>query len=162
MVLAEDRDARITELARRIGQLAMADGMTVAVAESLTAGRIAAALGAAPESSTWFCGGVVAYRNETKYRLLGVSRGPVITAECAEQMARGVLDAVGADASVSVTGVGGPGPEEGHPAGTVFISMSSRCAVRTRSYSFHGPPDEVVDLTTIRALTHLTEVLLER
>lgn len=152
---------RISELAQSIGQLAAADNMIVAVAESLTSGRIAQALGAAPESSTWFAGGVVAYQSETKHRLLGVPRGPVVTGECADQMARAVLDRLGADVSVAVTGVGGPGPEEGHPAGTVYISVSSRCTVRTFAFTFHGDPGEVVDLTTIEALTHLRKLLLE-
>jgi nicotinamide-nucleotide amidase len=160
-VLVEDRDAQISALAQRIGQLALADGLTVVVAESLTAGRIAQALGAAPDASTWFAGGVIAYINETKYRLLGVSRGPVITGECAEQMARGALDAVGADASVAVTGVGGPGPEEGQPAGTVFISVSTKCAVRSTRHMLDGTPDEVVALTTVIALTQLKQMLLE-
>ncbi|POH60034.1 CinA family protein [Cryobacterium zongtaii] len=161
MLFAEEQDVQISELAGRIGQLALADGLTVAVAESLTAGRIAQALGAAPESSTWFAGGVVAYQSETAYRLLGVSRGRVVCAQCSEQMARGVLDAVGADVSVSVTGVGGPGPQEGERAGTVFISVSSRCAVRTIRNQFPGSPSEVVNLTTLHALTNLKKLLLE-
>ncbi|TFC04384.1 CinA family protein [Cryobacterium adonitolivorans] len=161
MLFAEEQDNQISELAGQIGQLALADGITVAVAESLTAGRIAQVLGAAAESSSWFAGGVVAYQNETKYRLLGVSRGPVVTAECSEQMARAVLDTVGADVSVSVTGVGGPGPEEGERPGTVFISVSSRCAVRTVRSQFSGSPSEVVGLTTLHALRNLKKLLLD-
>ena len=157
---AEQQQAQMAELARRIGQLASADRMTVVVAESLTAGRIAQALGAAPDSSGWFGGGVIAYQPITKYRLLGVHPGPVVSAECAEQMAKGVLEIIGADASVAVTGVGGPGAEEGHPAGTVFISVGTRCGVRSFSYRFSGPPETVVALTSIRALTHLKDVLL--
>lgn len=158
---AKQQNAQIAVLARRIGQLAEADRLTVVVAESLTAGRISQALGAAPASSGWFGGGVIAYQHVTKQRLLGVQPGPVVSAECAEQMARAVLENVGADVSVAVTGVGGPGREEGHPAGTVFISVSTRCAVRTFPHSFDGSPETVVALTTIRALTHLRDVLLE-
>lgn len=158
---AEAREAQISVLAHRIGRLAAADQVTIVVAESLTAGRIAQALGAVPASSGWFGGGVIAYQNVTKYRLLGVHPGPVVTAECAEQMARAVLENVGADVSVAVTGVGGPGPEEGQPAGTVYISVSTRCSVRTFNYRFGGSPETVVDHTTIRALTHLKDVLLE-
>ncbi|TFD90682.1 CinA family protein [Cryobacterium lactosi] len=159
---AQERDDQITELARRIGQLASADRSTVVVAESLTAGRIAQALGAAPASSGWFGGGVIAYQNNTKFRLLGVNPGPVISGECAEQMAKGVLESIGADVSVSVIGVGGPGPEEGYPAGTVFISVGSRCTVRTFSYAFSGSPEDVVGLSALRALTHLKDILLEK
>jgi nicotinamide-nucleotide amidase len=158
---AEQQQAQMAELARRIGQLASADRMTVVVAESLTAGRIAQALGGAPDSSTWFGGGVIAYQPITTYRLLGVQPGPVVSAECAEQMAKGVLESIGADASVAVTGVGGPGAEEGQPAGTVFISVGTRCGVRSFSYRFSGSPETVIALTTIRALTHLKNVLLD-
>lgn len=161
MLFAEERDVQISELAGQIAQLAMADGLTVAVAESLTAGRIAQALGAAPEASSWFAGGVVAYQRETKHRLLGVSHGPVVSAECAEQMARAVLDTVGADVGIAVTGVGGPGPEEGERAGTVFISVSSRCAVHTLRNQFDGSPSEVVELTTMHALRNLRKLLLD-
>ncbi|WP_166792560.1 CinA family protein [Cryobacterium sp. MDB2-B] len=161
MLFADDREIQIAQLAGRIGQLALANRVRVAVAESLTAGRIAQALGAAQESATWFAGGVVAYQRETQYRLLGVSRGPVISAECSEQMARGVLDTVGADVSVSVTGVGGPGPEEGERSGTVFISVSSHCGVRTVRNQFPGSQSEVLGLTTVHALRHLKNLLLE-
>lgn len=158
---AEAQDAQISALARRVGQLAAADRLTIAVAESLTSGRIAQALGAAPSAADWFGGGVIAYQHIAKYRLLGVQPGPVVSVECAEQMARGVMESIGADVSVAVTGVGGPGAEEGHPAGTVFVSVSTRCAVRTFSYRFDGSPETVVALTAARALTHLRDVLLD-
>lgn len=158
---AEEQHTQIAALAGRIGQLAEADRLTVVVAESLTAGRISQALGAAPGSSGWFGGGVIAYQDVTKHRLLGVQPGPVVSAQCAEQMARAVMENVGADVSVAVTGVGGPGPEEGHPTGTVFISVSTRSAVRTFPHRFEGSPEAVVALITVNALRHLREVLLD-
>jgi nicotinamide-nucleotide amidase len=158
---AEEQRAQIAALADRIGQLAEADRLTVVVAESLTAGRISQALGAAPDASDWFGGGVIAYQEVTKHRLLGVQPGPVVSAQCAEQMARAVMENVGADVSVAVTGVGGPDPVEGHPAGTVFISVSTRSAVRTFPHRFDGSPETVVALTTISALRHLKAVLLD-
>ena len=77
----------ITELGERIADLAASAGMTVAVAESLTSGAIASALGASPQAGDWFAGGVVAYSEHVKFDVLGVTPGPVITARCAEQMA---------------------------------------------------------------------------
>jgi len=105
--------------------------------------------------SQWFAGGVVAYRNATKYRLLGVPEGPVITPECARAMAFGVLAATGADVAVAVTGVGGPGEEEGRRAGTVFICAASADAQRGVDHVFDGDPAEVVALTVEHALRHL-------
>ncbi|WP_219993242.1 CinA family protein [Cryobacterium arcticum] len=158
---AEEQRAQISALAGRIGLLAAADRLTVVVAESLTAGRISQALGAVPASAEWFGGGVIAYQDVTLHRLLGVQPGPVVSAQCAEQTARAVMENVGADVSVAVTGVAGPGPEEGQPAGTVFISVSTRSAVRTFPHRFEGSPEAVVALTTITALRHLREVLLD-
>lgn len=108
--------AAIAEEARRAG-------LGVAVAESLTSGLIASRLGAGTDSATWFRGGVVAYHVEVKRAVLGVADGPVVTAECAEQMARRTAELFGADAVVAVTGVGGPDPEEGEPPGTVYVAV---------------------------------------
>jgi nicotinamide-nucleotide amidase len=117
----------------------------IAVAESLTGGALSAALAKAGDAGEWFAGGVVAYRNATKYRVLGVPEGPVVTAEAARAMALGVLDLTGADLAVAVTGVGGPGPEEGRPEGTVFICAASRSEVRDAEHAFEGEPAEVVE-----------------
>lgn len=57
------------DLAARIGQLAQAAGIEVAVAESLTGGSLSSRLAAAPDSSTWYAGGVVAYETRIKYDL---------------------------------------------------------------------------------------------
>jgi nicotinamide-nucleotide amidase len=122
------------------------------VAESLTGGALSAALAKAGDAGEWFAGGVVAYRNATKYRVLGVPEGPVITAEAARAMALGVLDVTGADLAVAVTGVGGPGPEEGRPAGIVFICAASRSEVRDAAHAFEGGPGEVVESAIEHAL----------
>jgi nicotinamide-nucleotide amidase len=142
----------IERLADDIRARALQRRMTVAVAESLTGGALSAALAKAGDAGEWFAGGVVAYRNATKYRLLGVPEGPVITAEAARAMARGVLELTGADLAVAVTGVGGPGPEEGRPTGTVFICAATRSEVRDAEHAFEGEPDEVVTSAIEHAL----------
>ena len=99
--LTDERAVGIAEAAQRLG-------VTVGVAESLTGGLLTARLAEAPEASTWLRGGVVAYRAEVKYDVLGVDPGPVVTAWAARQMARGVARLLGADVGISVTGVGDP------------------------------------------------------
>jgi nicotinamide-nucleotide amidase len=126
--------------------------LTVAVAESLTGGALSAALAKSGDAGEWFAGGVVAYRDATKYRVLGVPEGPVITAGAARAMAVGVLELTGADLAVGVTGVGGPGDEEGRPAGTVFISVATRSGTRDAEYAFEGGPDEIVARSIEQAL----------
>lgn len=144
-----------------IAARARTSGLTVAVAESLTAGLLATQLGAAEEASTWFAGGVVSYLDEVKFTVLGVDHGPVITARCAEQMADGVARLTGADVAVSVTGVGGPGAQEGRPAGTVFVGGHLRGTARHEEHHLPGDPEDVLTGTVLRALEMLRRLLDE-
>ena len=79
------------DAAEAIARLLRENKQTVAVAESLTSGKLASRLGAAPEASNWFAGGVVAYAAHVKFEVLGVEPGPVVSEQCARQMARGVV-----------------------------------------------------------------------
>ena len=104
-------------------------GRRVAVAESCTGGSLAARFVSVPGSSAYFRGGVVAYSNDLKERLLGVGeevlreRGAV-SEECALQMARGVRDLIGADIAISTTGIAGPeGGTPGKPVGLVYVAL---------------------------------------
>ncbi|MBR7676072.1 CinA family protein [Streptomyces daliensis] len=119
---AESVAARLLEeLARR--------GETLAVAESLTGGLVAARITAVPGASRVFRGSVTAYATPLKRDVLGVD-GTLLTergavdAEVARQMAGGVRKALGADWGVSTTGVAGPEPQDGQPVGTVFVAVA--------------------------------------
>ncbi len=102
----------------------LARDSTLAVAESITGGLIASRLVNVPGASAWFRGGVVSYASDVKFALLGVARGPVVSGDAAESMARGVRTLLGADIGLSVTGVAGPNEQEGQPAGTVFVGFA--------------------------------------
>ena len=130
-------------------------GRAAASAESLTGGNVSAALSAIEGASGWFRGGVVAYAETVKYDLLAVSPGPVITAAAARQMAVSVARLLGADFAVSTTGVGGPGPQEGLPQGTVFIGLATPDGGSARRYTFDGEPAEIVRQSTRQALQDL-------
>lgn len=138
--------------AELIARTASARGITVATAESLTGGALAQALAAAPDAATWFAGGVVAYTLATKTRVLGVPEGPVVTAPTARRMAEGVRELTGADVAVAVTGVGGPGEEEGQPAGTVFLAIVTSDSTRVTEFAFEGDPASVVEQTVASTL----------
>jgi len=107
-----------------VGKRLLAGGLTLAVAESLTGGLVASRLVNVPGSGDWFKGGVVAYDSEVKYSVLGVPRGPVVTAEAARAMAEGVRRLTGADVGLATTGVAGPDSQEGRPVGTVFLGLA--------------------------------------
>lgn len=145
------------DLAEEIGTLAQERGQTVATAESLTGGKLACHLAAAPNSSEWFRGSVVAYATEVKYDVLGVPMGPVISEQCAAAMAWGVADFLRADLAVAVTGVGGPDDQEGQPPGTVWFGVSIDGAVHTELQHFSGDPESVLEQTTLHALALLLE-----
>lgn len=153
-------DAHVAALVADVRAHALGRGLVVAVAESLTGGALSQALAKGEDAGEWFAGGVVAYRNATKYRALGVPEGPVVTPEAARRMAHGVLELVGADAAVAVTGVGGPGPEEGRRAGTVFGCVATRRGSHDFAHEFDGDPEAVVEATIVHALRQLSGILL--
>jgi len=106
-----------------------AQGATVAVAESLTGGLLAAALVAVPGASRCFRGSVTAYATELKASVLGVDPGLLaargaVDAGVAGQMAEGVRRLMGADYGVATTGVAGPDPQDGQPVGTVHLAVA--------------------------------------
>lgn len=146
------------DVAKAIAAACVDRGITIATAESLTGGQIAAALTAAPDSADWYRGGVVAYCPEVKFEVLGVTPGPVVTAETARQMAESVVSLMGAEFSTAVTGVGGPGPDEGQPAGTVYLATSHRgTEAKVALHRFAGEPLEVLEQTVIAALRSLLQ-----
>lgn len=123
---------RLRAKVARLYRLLASKSLTLGTAESLTGGLIGAAITAFPGSSRVYAGGIVSYSEELKERLLGVeteaiARHGVVSVEVAEAMARGALGATGADVSVAVTGVAGPGGgSEETPVGTVCIAYA-RC-----------------------------------
>jgi nicotinamide-nucleotide amidase len=102
---------------------------TLAVAESLTGGMLAASLTGVPGASAVFRGGVAAYATDVKTTLLDVPDEAVrsvgvVSAEVAEAMAHGARRRLGSTYALSTTGVAGPDPQEGKPVGTVFVAVA--------------------------------------
>jgi nicotinamide-nucleotide amidase len=108
-----------------VAALLVERGATLAVAESLTGGLVAARLVNVPGASTWFRGGVVSYASDVKRTLLAVPPGPVVSREAAAAMAAEVRRLLGADIGLGVTGVAGPDPQDGEPPGTVFLAVAT-------------------------------------
>jgi competence/damage-inducible protein CinA-like protein len=139
----------------------------LAVAESCTAGLLAARLTERPGSSGHFQGGVVSYSNEAKSELLGVDpelieRHGAVSGEVAEAMADGALERFGSDFAIAVTGIAGPdGGTEEKPVGTVFwcVKAAGGEAI-VRGIRLPGDRAEVRDRSTTVAL-HLLRRLLE-
>lgn len=144
---------------------ALADqGKTLATAESLTGGQLAARVTGVPGASRVYVGGVVSYATGLKRDLLGVSAeilqaDGVISGACAEAMAQGVLAATGADIGLATTGVAGPTEQEGHPVGTVFVAVAGSAGNRVGRLQLTGSRDEIQQQTCVEALATLLAML---
>jgi nicotinamide-nucleotide amidase len=134
---------RSGQLVERVVAGLRAGGATLAVAESLTGGALTATLVGVPGVSEVLRGGVVAYASDVKRDLLGVDPDLLATEgavhpEVARQMARGAAQRLGATHAVATTGVAGPGPADGRPAGTVHLAVLAAGLVRVRSLRLAG------------------------
>lgn len=118
----------MNELAQQVHERLTASGQTLAVAESLTGGLLAATIVTVPGVSATFRGGLVVYATELKATLAGVpaellaERGPV-DPDVAKLLAVGAAHKCAADWGLATTGVAGPGPNDGHPAGEVWLGL---------------------------------------
>lgn len=147
-------------LAEIVVECLAARSMTCGVAESCTGGGIGKALTDIAGSSSVFWGGVISYDNSVKQNMLGVSPktlndvGP-ISAQCAEQMARGARERLHVDLAVSVTGLAGPGGDGTHPAGYVWFGIATPNGVRTENVIFNGDRESVRKQSVEHALKML-------
>jgi nicotinamide-nucleotide amidase len=151
-------------LARRVVTALAGRGQTVAVAESLTGGLLAAALVEVPGASAVFRGGVVAYATDLKASLLGVPAGLLdrhgaVHPEVAAAMAGGVRTRLNATFGLATTGVAGPEPADGQPVGTVFIAVSSPGALVPQGLRLAGDRATVRQQTVVMSLKQLAVML---
>jgi len=154
----------ISRAVAELGECLRVEDNYLATAESCTGGLLASTLTDTPGSSEWFAGAVVAYSNEVKSNLLGVSpqvleehgavSEPVVLA-----MAQGVLKAVGAQVSVAISGIAGPGggsPDK--PVGTVWMAWAWPSGTRARLYNFTGTREEIKGQAVMAAVNGLLGV----
>jgi len=142
-------------------------GETLAVAESLTGGLLAATVTTVPGASTVFRGAVVAYATDLKVRLLGVpsdlvDRVGVVSAEVAEAMAAGARDRCAAAWALSTTGVAGPDEQEGKPVGTVYVGWAGPGGGGSDRLLLSGGRAEIRRDACRHALSLLRRMLSER
>lgn len=153
------------DLAAAAGGALVAEGLTVAVAESCTGGGVCAALTSVPGSSAYFLGGVVAYGNASKVRDLGVSAdllaaSGAVSRETAEAMADGVMRRFGARIGIGTTGIAGPGggtPDK--PVGTVYVAIASDRDRFSDRLRLPGDREHVRAATVDRVLAMLVSFL---
>ncbi|MVA75656.1 nicotinamide-nucleotide amidohydrolase family protein [Auraticoccus sp. F435] len=139
-------------------------GLTLATAESLTAGLVAATVAEVPGASAVLRGGVVAYAGELKAELLGVpvdvlARHGAVSQQTAAALAAGARQRLRADLGLGTTGVAGPDPAEGHPPGHVWIAVATADRVETRLLDLPGGRQEVRAATVVEVCRLALQVL---
>lgn len=128
----------IGNLQNAVVQTLQEKNMTVATAESCTGGSVSRAITDIPGSSAVFQCGLCTYANEMKQKLLGVKEETLkqfgaVSAETAEEMAKGVRDISGAHIGIGITGLAGPGGgSREKPVGLVYISINSDALSETK------------------------------
>lgn len=141
-------------------------GQTLGISESLTGGQVSASLTEIAGASRVLRAGLVTYQEQAKIDVLKIDpqvlqRYSVYSKECAIAMAKATQDILQTDYSLSLTGVAGPGSDQEHPAGQVFVTVCGpQGAIQTREYQI--PPRSrhyVRELSRKLALQQLKDML---
>lgn len=125
------------KLEEEIGKLLIANNLSLSTAESCTGGGVAALITSVPGSSGYFKGGIVAYDNEVKKNLLGVSPETLsaygaVSRETVIEMAKGAMNRLKTDCSIATSGIAGPGGGTlEKPVGTVWIAVAYKNEIVT-------------------------------
>lgn len=156
--------SNLHHLAAQAVRQALESGQSVATAESLTAGMVSAVLADTPGASGMLQGGVVAYQNSVKDRVLHVpadllARVGSVDPDVARAMAAGARAELGADVGISTTGVAGPDAHDGKPVGRVYIGISTAAGSAAFEYSFTGSRPDIRAAACAAALERLGEAL---
>lgn len=125
------------KLEEEIGKLLIANNLSLSTAESCTGGGVAALITSVPGSSGYFKGGIVAYDNEVKKNLLGVSPETLsaygaVSRETVIEMAKGAMNRLKTDCAIATSGIAGPGGGTlEKPVGTVWIAVAYKNEIVT-------------------------------
>ena len=155
------------EVCSVIHEILIAQGKTLSTAESCTSGRIAAEITSIPGSSAYCQGGLIAYQNEVKIKMLGVKAEiidtyDVVSEEVAREMVRGACRLFGTDYAIASTGYAGPsGGTESIPVGTIWIACGSVDNMKTKCLTGDLGRVQNVERATTEALKLMLDFLLK-
>lgn len=145
-------------LEEEIYELLKYNDLTIGLAESITGGLIGDMITKVPGSSEVFMGSVVAYSNQAKMDLLGVSKETIdlhgaVSHQCAREMAVGAAERFGARIGLSVTGIAGPGGgSKEKPVGTFYIGIKVDDILHSRGFLVPGNRDWVKTISAVQSL----------
>ena len=131
------------KIGKELGETLKSKGLKIAVAESITGGLFSKMITDTPGSSNYFMGGIVAYSNTAKIKILNIPNSTIklkgaVSRDTALLMARNVKEILLSDIGVSFTGVAGPSLEERKPVGLVFIGIAYNGSVKVYEKHFSG------------------------
>ena len=148
-------------LPQRIAEKLKEQKRFVGLAESCTGGYISHLITSLSGSSCYFKGGIVAYSNEIKNRILQVDEQIInqygaVSKEVVEEMAKNVLDILNVDYSIAVSGIAGPdGGSVEKPIGTVWIAIANKNETKAKCFSFGNGREQVIRQAAMAALEML-------
>ena len=134
-------------------------GWSLGLAESVTGGLVGARITGVSGSSEVFKGAIVSYATEVKQSVLGVAPGPVVTESAALQMARGARRVLACDVALALTGVAGPGEQDGMPPGTLCIGLVWPDGELTRTLRLPGQREQMRQFSVISSLDLLRRTI---
>jgi len=151
-----------------IGNILLDRGITISVAESCTGGNIAHMITSVAGSSAYFKGGVVAYSNEAKVKLVGVNpstleKNGAVSREVVTELAIGCKQIFGSDYAIAISGIAGPGggtPEK--PLGTTWVAVAGPQGVVVENFIFKDNRERNIIRASVRALNLLRIELLKK
>lgn len=162
-VFATDESKTLEET---VVDLLKEEGLKLSLAESLTGGMIAQRIVNVSGASDVFGYGFVTYSNKAKHKCLGVKKSTLkeegaVSAKCAREMAKGACKESGADISISVTGLAGPGGgTKETPVGTVFMGCCYEGRTVAKEFHFTGNRMRIREQTTAHALAMLRDCII--
>ena len=152
-------------LSKKISEIFWKEGLTLATAESCTAGNIAAFITAIPGSSRFYKGGIIAYSDEIKTNLLNVNPETLTThgavsEETVIEMVKGAMKSMNSDCAVATTGIAGPtGGTPDKPIGTIWIAASIKDRIITTMITGDEGRNKNIANATQNALQLLQKLL---
>ena len=151
-------------LSKELSEKFWKEGLTLATAESCTAGNIAAIITAIPGSSHFYKGGIIAYSDEVKVNLLGVNpetleKNGAVCEEVVIEMAKGAMKSMNSDCAVATSGIAGPtGGTPEKPVGTVWIAVAMKDRVMTMKATGDEGRNKNIEKATLNALQMLQKL----
>ncbi len=157
----------MNKLAKKLGEMLSKKNLSLSVCESCTGGMLGSIITTVPGSSNYFKGGIIAYSNEIKNKIIGVKKRTLknfgaVSKQTASEMAMGIKRIMGTDAGIAITGIAGPGGgTKNKPVGLVYIGVILSKKIKVEKNIFSGNRQQIREKACEQALRLLIQMLEE-